>query len=329
MIVQHDNLFQTILLNPVINGIADTLYIISGYATSAMAFHHMNLLSSEYNNDLQLNLIVGMVPRDGISFSNHYGFVQLANEYFAGSFNCSYLKNRPQVHSKLYIWCENEHPVLAYTGSANYTQTAMLSGTQCEVMSECDPETALAYYSNFESETIFCNHPDVENEVILVNDNYRRRVFSDTSDGQRIESAENFSYQSLPSVTVSLLGYDGLIQNRAGLNWGQRPGREPNQAYIQLSPNVYRSDFFPTRGIHFTVLTDDNRTLICTRAQKDEYGQAIETPHNNSLIGVYFRNRLGLADGAFVMTEDLHRYGRTDVTFYKIDEETYYMDFSV
>ena len=27
--------------------------------------------------------------------------------------------------------------------------------------------------------------------------------------------------------------------------------------------------------------------------------------------------------------EDMEHYGRTDVDFYKIDEETYYMDFSV
>lgn len=58
-------------------------------------------------------------------------------------------------------------------------------------------------------------------------------------------------------------------------------------------------------------------------------GAGIETPHNNSLIGEYFRNRLGLPNGAFVKKEDLIRYGRTDVTFYKIDDENYYMDFSV
>lgn len=39
--------------------------------------------------------------------------------------------------------------------------------------------------------------------------------------------------------------------------------------------------------------------------------------------------RLGLANGELVKTEDLVKYGRTDVTFIKIDEEQYYMDFSV
>lgn len=49
----------------------------------------------------------------------------------------------------------------------------------------------------------------------------------------------------------------------------------------------------------------------------------------HALLGEYFRNRLGLANGAYVTAADLRSYGRTDVTFIKIDEEHYYMDFSI
>ncbi len=75
------------------------------------------------------------------------------------------------------------------------------------------------------------------------------------------------------------------------------------------------------------MLTDDGKTIICTRAQQN--GKAIHTPHNNSLIGEYFRNRLGLASGILVTEGDLAKYGRSNITFYKIDDETYYMDFAV
>lgn len=80
-------------------------------------------------------------------------------------------------------------------------------------------------------------------------------------------------------------------------------------------------------AVHFTVLTDDNKVLICTRAQQN--GKAIHTPHNNSLIGEYFRHRLGIPYGHSVTKEHLLSYGRTDIDFYKIDDETYSMDFSV
>jgi hypothetical protein len=133
----------------------------------------------------------------------------------------------------------------------------------------------------------------------------------------------------IEQVKISLLSSrTGEVQNKGGLNWGQRPGREPNQAYIQLPPDVYNSDFFPRAPQCFTVVTDDNKIFICRRAEKDEQGQTIHTPQNNSYLGEYFRNRLGLANGAFVTRNDLERYGRTDVIFYKVGDE-YYMDFHV
>ena len=50
---------------------------------------------------------------------------------------------------------------------------------------------------------------------------------------------------------------------------------------------------------------------------------------SNALLGEYFRGRIERANGAYVSLQDLEVYGRTDVTFYKIDDEEYYMDFSV
>ena len=78
---------------------------------------------------------------------------------------------------------------------------------------------------------------------------------------------------------------------------------------------------------HFTVITDDRRQLILRVEQQND--KAITTPARNSDLGEYFRNRLGLANGEFVDRTALESYGRTDVAFVKLDEETYYMDFSV
>ena len=74
-------------------------------------------------------------------------------------------------------------------------------------------------------------------------------------------------------------------------------------------------------------MTDDHKQLILRIEQAGD--KALTTPLNNSLLGEYFRNRIGVANGAFITKNDLERYGRTDVTFYKIDDEQFYMDFSV
>lgn len=131
----------------------------------------------------------------------------------------------------------------------------------------------------------------------------------------------------LSSIRLTLFDRQGRLPQVSGLNWRQREGREHNQAYIKLPADIARTGFFPERPTQFTVLTDDERILVCSRAQDN--GKAIHTPQSNSQMGEYFRNHLGLPNGAPVVLEDLLRYGRTDVNFYKIDDETYYMDFSV
>ncbi|MCK9282138.1 MAG: NgoFVII family restriction endonuclease [Melioribacteraceae bacterium] len=324
-----NNLFNRILIDPVQRD-CNKLLIVSGYATSAMAFHHLTELNNIGRTDIDIKLIVGMSSAEGISISNHNGFKQIVND-FGSRFQCSYRTSYPPAHSKMYVWLSNDEPRLGFLGSANYTQTAFNERRQKEILTECNHVDALAYYESMVGDSIYCEHPDSENLIQIFNDRVYRRKPKELVEVPVSETTPIFQpdFTTLESVTVSLLDRNENIHNKGGLNWGQRDGRERNQAYIQLPPYVYQSDFFPIKSTHFTVLTDDNKTLICTRAQKNDMGAAIETPQNNSLLGEYFRHRLGLANGAFITKEDLLHYGRTDVSFYKIDDENYYMDFSI
>lgn len=128
-------------------------------------------------------------------------------------------------------------------------------------------------------------------------------------------------------VNLSLFARGGETGTKSGLNWGQRNHRNKNEAYIPLPVKIARSDFFPLNKQHFLVVTDDHHTLQLRVEQQND--KAITTPASNALLGEYFRNRLGLANGAYIKKDHLLAYGRSDVTFHKIDEEQYYMDFSV
>jgi len=327
-----NNLFDTVLIEPVSQNGANKLYVVSGYATSAMAFHHLENFRQK-NIGIQVELIVGMCGQDGLSKSNHKGFQHLMQSDFAGSFECSYLVDTIPVHSKVYTWYRDNTPICSFTGSANYTQKAF-GKSQGEAMATSDPEKGLEYFRGLIPSTIYCVHTEAEDFVQIYNDKYfaRQRREAAQQENQNLPAPTVPALAGLESVRVSLLDFRNgtILPSRSGLNWGQRPEehREPNQAYIHLPSSIYRTSFFPPKTVHFTVLTDDGKILTCTRAQ-ETYGKAIHTPQNNSLIGEYFRNRLGVANGAPIILEDLQRYGRTDVDFYKIDEETYYMDFSV
>jgi len=45
-------------------------------------------------------------------------------------------------------------------------------------------------------------------------------------------------------------------------------------------------------------------------------------------LGKYLRGRLNLAPGSPIVKEDLIRYGRTDFLLKKLDDETFFLDFS-
>ena len=130
----------------------------------------------------------------------------------------------------------------------------------------------------------------------------------------------------LLKVRINLLGIDGNIGQKSGLNWGQRGGRDQNQAYIPVRTSECSEDFFPDRGVEFELVTDDGKTIKCVRAQDN--GKAIQSL-NNSELGLYFRSRLSLSSGQKVTERHLQDYGRLDIDIYKVEELKYFLNFSI
>jgi hypothetical protein len=126
------------------------------------------------------------------------------------------------------------------------------------------------------------------------------------------------------SLTTSSRGSE-QVPHRSGLNWGQREGRNLNQAYLPVPASEQRSGFFPEIGELFLVECDDGVLLQLVRAQQN--GKALQTPDNNALLGEYFRRRLGVRTGDPVALRHLHQYGRTSVDIFKTSDGTYFLDF--
>jgi len=319
-----DNLFEKVLVEPATEG-ADTLYIVSGYASPAIVYRHL------HNTDnIKVELLIGMATRDGIRLGSHNTFKKLAAQDFPGRFSCKYSTANTPAHLKIYSWYEGINPQKGFAGSANYSQPAF-SNNQLEVMVECDAEPIKNLYDELVSESVDCFDTSVERRINFYDERtlITRKVYADgkTELVEEITGKEFQLDQTRESVTLSLLTGAGRIGTRSGLNWGQRPGRNPNQAYIPVPVGVRETGFFPPIGQHFIILTDDDKGLDCVIAQ--QYGKAIHTYKDNSILGSYFRERMGIPLGKYVEMSDFANYGRSDVIMYKIDSETYYMDFSV
>jgi HKD family nuclease len=140
----YRDLYNEVLIKPCSEG-ADTLKIISGYATSTMASLHLDDLHEKKLN-AHIKLLIGMCPTDGLSMSNHQGFLSLVNsttDTFKNRFVCSYIYKSPPVHSKLFLWYKKNDLYKAFIGSANYTRNAFYH--QREVMAIFDTKNLEEY----------------------------------------------------------------------------------------------------------------------------------------------------------------------------------------
>lgn len=321
-----NDLIKTLFLNPIKSG-ADTLYIVSGYATPNMASWLFKYTSNMH--PINVKLFFGRAC-EGISMPIHESFIELSNNPFSKSyrsFSCQYIYQNASINANLFLWFKEDKPFVAFAGSANFIQRSF-SKNQREIMIECDPYEAADYFEQIEGDSIFCYNSEVEEYIPIFS-------FHDMLD--RFNSPEILEENM---VKLSLLNSrTGETHTSSGLNWGHRLNsytkkngnisqrhRNPNETYIPLPKNIAASGFFPLGKQHFTVVTDDRKQLTLRVEQQGD--KAITTPKSNALLGEYFRNRLELPNGAFITRTDLERYGRTDVTFIKVDDEQYFMNFA-
>lgn len=302
------------------------LCIISGYAAPSMLAWYIKKLEHKVRIPIKINVLVGMTPSDGISEAIHNEYLRLLENprpEHISEVSCNYLYRAPAVNSNLYIWCKDRTPVIAFTGSAIFSKLSFFGFARQSVMVQCDANDSLQYYDDLEARSVKADAHDTASLITI-----RSKPNAFDLENKHSTVADEFRMNGFSVVDLSLITKrTGEPGRKSGLNWGQRPGRDPNEAYIPVPAKVARSGFFPTDNEQFTVHTDDEHELILRVEQEKD--KAITTPDNNSLLGEYFRNRLSLPNGAFVTRADLDRYGRTDVTFVDMQDGSYYMDFSV
>ena len=306
-----DNLYQDILINPVSSG-NNELFIVSGYSSATFLSRHLNEII-QINPEIKLNLLIGMHQKR----NDHSAYLNIKNLY-PDCFYGYYYSGRPGVHSKTYSWLKDGVPKIGFSGSANYSQYGFFNTMQQNQMVEDDPSLIKDYFETLVEDSLNIEDyvPSEDDSPDVVN------IVGSLAPG----TIEWIKYNE--SVRISLLSRNGEVAQRSVLNWGQRPeeSRDPDQAYLPIRLEARKDGFLPERSFTFTLLTDDNMTFDCVRAQ--DGGKAIHTTNDNSQLGKYLRGRLNLEPGSPIVKEDLIRYGRTDFLLKKLDDETFFLDFS-
>jgi len=264
-----------------------------------------------------------MTGVDGLPQHSLSGFKSIPRQAAGSRFNCAFTLPGKSIHSKVYVWSNDQGPYRAWAGSANYTQMGFgLSRGSLdhnEAMVEVDPEAALDYVLSSSANSINYLNPDLADYLAITED------VPVSAEGRAFFLSSGIAINSVVLPLVQMTRNVGQVHEKSGLNWGQREGRNPDQAYIPIPSKVSGKGFFPPRGEHFQLITEDGESFIATVAQDGD--KALETPHDNSLLGKYFRRRLGLASGVFVETADLIRFGSTGVVVEYIGEDLYRLAF--
>ena len=307
-------IMESVLMAPACEG-GEELRIVSGYASPAMLESHLRMFQ-EAGKVVSIHLTVGML-QGKLDEQNKAGYLDVMSADWGGSkaAGVSVICQGPPVHSKVYVWSGANNYRKAFAGSANYSVSAMLEEKTLEVCAEVDWSVASEYVRNCELNS----HP-----ISMAPATPPRRqpepafMLSDAA-------PEESSIIRSEFIEIPLLVAEGNVMEtpaRSGINWGQREGREPNQAYLSLSPTI--RDFFPAPGVRFMVYTRRYGGFVGVRAQQD--GKALQSSTNNSILGLILRQAIGVNEGAYVTTADVMRAGLETLRCYRMVSGDFYLD---
>lgn len=305
------DLYNDVIKKPYDSGYRE-LNVITGYASAAFLHHVMENL-----NEVKIKIIIGMIKKDPISIWDHNEFVRLSKN--TGRLKVFYYNDAPPIHAKICYWASDANRKGAvFAGSANFSWNGFRDYKEVMVKAPAQLFNQLHPDERLLKE---CTDKDVFEA-------FEMRYHKSASENGIDTDAIGALASGKPFVQLPLTQrHDDEVHGRSGLNWGQRDGREPNQAYIPIPREIHRKHpgFFPPAKEEFNLLTDDGENFICTIAQAGD--KAIHTKYDNSILGKYFRRRLGVPYGSRIKTEHLVSYGRKSVQIYKIDARTFYLEF--
>lgn len=324
--LRTSNIYREVLVAPFRDGEANELKIVSGFASPTMLGTHLaDILALGSSAQFSLKLVIGMSGKKSLPENAVSAF--LGQQVNNGNLVTELLvpKHELEVHSKIYVWALDGKPVLAWSGSANYTRMAFglseASDTRDEILFKVPVDDADEYVAR------------VLSSSSPLSDGIQRAEVHANSEIHHSYDEPRFDLpSSLPRSKFSICPLfnvrNGEIHNAgAGLNWGQptesRVRKDRRAAYIPV-PKAEKG-IFPKVGEPFEAIFRDGQVLVLTLSQQG--GKALTMPASNEGLGLFFRHILGVEGERAVATSDLENFGSNCVVFEKIGAGQFVLHF--
>ena len=305
--------------------LSNELIVLSGYLGP-------NPVARLENLPLNSTVIYGMYGDRGIQERLHQALIY--HQINIPNVNIYY--STVPIHSKCYIWKNQNQIQHALIGSANFSTNGLTTPYR-EILAETTYDTfqpLQEYIDRVMNNSILCT----EIEAVRNNGN----IIATPA----IQTSTQF-------CRMSLLDRNNNVAERSGLNWMFSRGHvAKNDAYIAIKKEYIRSypTLFPPKQDFSTmsvkggrphrhndiieIIWDDGTTMngLLEGSQNENgiiYPKQISSAPKKSLMGEYIRYRLNIPLGKKITREDLKNYGRTTIDVSLQDEGIYYFDFSV
>lgn len=348
MVFYTEDLYTQIIKKPAKH--FNHLKIISGYASAKF----LKKLIIDYPSH-HVTLIIGMATQ-GISRIDHQEFKSICKNFT--NIHVFYQIELPPTHMKVYQWYLDDSPQLSFIGSANFSENGFF--VQKEILAptidnfstlieeslirsmSCLNEQVDSLIQFYEIDEVRGLEPDesVENYSTkgnTISHKASKKQLVSEKDGIYSQSKvnlkrlllNNFRLTPFNHVTIELMLLDDPHWQSKSLNIWTRPYNTKEDAYIDIDrtnkSGNYKFDFFP-RGVHIQLISDDNVQWLVQRT--GEYGKDLVVVEGVNFYE-YFLKRLDIREDRPIAYKDLLVYGRTNVEFYKVNEDQFILDFSV
>lgn len=227
-------------------------------------------------------------------------------------------------HSKCYIWLQDNKPLKALIGSANFSSNGLYNDYR-ETLFEVEPRelySIKAYIELILDTSIICTEHGIPIKVT---------------------PPINQEVCDMPLYNVQT----GQTQNAAGINWGMNSGKnhtKENDAYIAILKDHIKKypNLFPPKlpkiqnkkrqNEVIEIIWDDGTDMEGLFEGSQEYNgitypKQISSAPSKEILGKYLRKRIGVREGEKVLREDLLKYGRDFVSISLLSEGVYFFDF--
>jgi len=314
---------------------ADEFLVLSGFI-STLPIKEVEKLPYE------TTVIYGMYEQEGISNRLHTSLVKINAE--SPNVRINYASEA--IHSKCYLWRQHGNIIDAVTGSANFTSKGLYSYKR-EILTDIEPadyDDLNNYINNILADSKNCS--EIGSEDLKIR-NYVKTAYT-------VKDKEIKVFPQVCKASLLSRKKPNYVNEGGDLNWGFSPKghTKKGDAYITIDSNMIRNfpELFPPKKMYASdldkggksfrqndcieLIWDDGTSMLGllegSKTDKNglTYPNKLSSFPSKNIIGLYIRERLGVAPDHIITYEDLISYGRTDITISLIGDGVYSMDFS-